>query len=120
MLSTRDTTNNAAGRHLRKPSEAASEPAHTASRAPETIRMNHAMTNPSESVLSWCGYSSLVRAPDRKLHRQHYILRVTVAHLRSVTDTGARSSRYKPIPVALSSVAVDPARLQGACQIAAD
>src|SRR6478609_7033436 len=58
------------GTARRKPCEAASAVAHTASSMPEPIRMNHAMANPSESVLSWCGYCSLVREPCRRAPRR--------------------------------------------------
>lgn len=63
MLTLSDTTNSTAGRHLVNPCEAESAAAHTASSIPETISTNHAMTNPFESVLSRCGYCSLVREP---------------------------------------------------------
>src|SRR5699024_4869964 len=55
MLTIMATKNTTVGRQRRKPSEAARAMAQTASNMPEMIRTNHAMTDPSESVLSVAG-----------------------------------------------------------------
>jgi hypothetical protein len=61
MLAVIATTNTIVGTGRRKPFEAPSAVAQTASSIPDAMSTIHVMTNPSESVLSWCGYCSLVR-----------------------------------------------------------
>src|SRR5690625_7005832 len=94
MLTAIETANRTVGRHLRNPSEADNAAAQTASSAPDTTRINHAMTNLHESVLSWCGYCSLVRGSHRRT--LVWILGPLGLPWQSCTNRSSRAWRPNP------------------------